>query len=93
MIDLFIAVIITIAEPISSLFFTTSVYLILQFGVMLILGTCFMARQPLDDEKRFDKQGAPVSSWIWAMRGKKVLFASIFVLMFAFVIGGMGTLF
>ena len=93
MIDLIIAMITTMTDPTVSLFFTVSAYLILEFGVMLILGTCFMARQPLEVEKRFDEYGSPVRSWIWAMRGKKVLFASIFVLIFAFCIGGLGVLF
>ena len=93
MIDVIVAMIITIADPTASLFLTASAYLILEFGVMLILGTCFMARQPLEVDKRYDEQGIPVRSWIWAMRGKKVIFASIFVLMFAFLIGGLGTLF
>ena len=93
MIDVIIAMIITIADPNISLFMTASVYLILEFGVMLILGACFMSRQPLEDDKRFDKQGAPVRSWIWAMRGKKVLISSLFVLMFAICIGGLGMLF
>jgi hypothetical protein len=93
MIDVFIAMIISFVDPIVSPFFTASLFLILEFGVMLILGACFMARQPLDDDKRFDEQGEPVSSWIWTMRGKRVIVASIYVLMFAFFIGGLGTLF
>ena len=93
MIDVIIAMLIAIADPTVSLFSTTSIYLILEFGVMLILGACLMARQPLEDEKRFDNQGLPVRSWLWAMRGKKILVASIYVLMFAFCIGGLGVLF
>lgn len=93
MIDAVIAMILTIVDPTASLFFAVSGYLIFEFGLMLILGTCFMARQPLEVEKRFDEQGLPVRSWIWAMRGRKVLFASIFVLIFAFCFGGLGTLF
>jgi hypothetical protein len=93
MIDVIIAMIITIVDPTASLFLAVSGYLIFEFGLMLILGTCFMARQPLEVEKRFDEQGVPVRSWIWAMRGKKVLLASIFVLIFAFCFGGLGTLF
>lgn len=93
MIDMIIAMIIILADPTASLFLTVSGYLILEFGLMLILGTCFMSRQPLEVEKRFDEQGAPVRSWIWAMRGRKVLFASIFVLIFVFCFGGLGTLF
>lgn len=93
MIDVIVAMIIAITDPTVSLFLTTSVYLILEFGAMLILGACFMGRQPLEDDKRFDKHGVPVRSWIWAMRGKKVLISSIFVLMFAFCIGGLGMLF
>lgn len=92
-INLFIAMIITIVDPTVSLFMSASAYLFLEFGVMLILGACFMARQPLEVDKRYDKEGLPVRSWIWAMRGKKVLVVSIFVLMFAFFISSLGMLF
>jgi len=92
-IDLFIAMLLTIVDPTVSLFLTASAYLFLEFGVMLILGACFMSRQPLDVDKRFDKEGLPVRSWIWAIRGKKVLVASVFVLMFAFFISSLGMLF
>ena len=93
MIDVIIAMIFAIVDPTVSIFLTIPVYLILEFGVMLILGACLMVRQPLEDDKRFDKQGAPVRSWIWAMRGKRILTASVFVLIFAFCIGGLGMLF
>ena len=93
MIDVIIAMVFAIVDPTVSVFLTVPVYLILEFGAMLILGACFMVRQPLEDDKRFDKQGTPVRSWIWAIRGKKILIASVFVLIFAFCIGGLGMLF
>jgi hypothetical protein len=92
-IDIIIAMIIMFMDPATSLFFTVSAYLIFEFGVMLVIGACFMARQPLEMEKRFDETGEPVRAWIWALRGKKVLVASIFVIIYAFCIGGLGTLF
>ena len=92
LIDVIIAMALSIADPSVSILLTTSGYLILEFGILLIVGACFMARQPLEKEKRYDEEGNPVRTWIWAMRGKKVLFASVFVLMFAFAIGGIGML-
>ncbi|MFW9909357.1 MAG: hypothetical protein ACFFEF_12345 [Candidatus Thorarchaeota archaeon] len=62
---------------------TAASYLLFEFGVMLILGACLMSRQPLDDKKRYDEEGKPVSSWKWTLRGKKILFSSLFVLLFA----------
>jgi hypothetical protein len=92
LIDVIIALSITITDPSVSILLTTSFYLILEFGMMLILGACLMSRQPLEVEKRYSKKGNPVRSWVWAMRGRKVLFASIFVLMYAICFGGLGML-
>ncbi|MFX1560826.1 MAG: hypothetical protein ACFFBL_09575 [Promethearchaeota archaeon] len=91
--DLIIAMIIAITDPTVSVLLTASGYLFLEFGLMLILGACFMARQPLDVNKRYDKEGQPVRTWVWAMRGKKIFIASVFVLMFAVFISSLGMLF
>ncbi|MHA2141989.1 MAG: hypothetical protein ACXADC_09145 [Candidatus Thorarchaeota archaeon] len=92
LIDVIIALSIAITDPSVSLLLTTSFYLILEFGMMLIIGACFMSRQPLEVEKRYDEKGKPVRSWVWATRGKKVFISSIFVLMYAIIIGGLGML-
>ena len=72
-------------------FFTPANLMIPEFGGMLIIGACLMARQPLDDEKRFDEDGNPTSSWKYAIIGKKILLASVFLLAFTglFIILGL----
>ena len=64
-----------------SVFHTASTLLLFEFAVMLILGGCLMARQPLEDEKRFDADGNPVPAWRMAIIGKKILGASLFTLL------------
>jgi hypothetical protein len=63
-------------------FFTAANFMIPEFGILLILGACLMSRQPLDDEKRFDADGNPTKSWQYAIYGKKLLVAAIFLLAF-----------
>ncbi|MHA2397012.1 MAG: hypothetical protein ACXAC0_09935 [Candidatus Thorarchaeota archaeon] len=64
-------------------FFTAANFMIPEFGIMLILGACLMSRQPLDDEKRFDADGNPTKSWQYALIGKKILLAAVFLLAFS----------
>lgn len=64
-------------------FFTAANFMIPEFGIILILGSCLMSRQPLDDEKRFDADGNPTRSWRYAILGKKILLTSVFLLAFS----------
>lgn len=93
LVDLFIVMIIAVLDPTVSLLLTTSAYLFLEFGIMLLLGACLMSRQPLEVNKRFDEDGLPVRSWVWALRGRKVFVISLFILMFAVVFSGLGMFF
>ncbi|MCK5389597.1 MAG: hypothetical protein KAJ36_03865 [Candidatus Thorarchaeota archaeon] len=71
-------------------FFTAANLMIPEFGVMLIIGACLMSRQPLEDEKRYDEDGNPTKSWQYAIIGKKILLASVFLLAFSglfFILG------
>ncbi|MCK5266373.1 MAG: hypothetical protein KAR03_12260, partial [Candidatus Thorarchaeota archaeon] len=71
-------------------FFTAANLMIPEFGIMLILGACLMSRQPLEDEKRYDEDGNPTKSWQYAIIGKKILLASVFLLAFSglfFILG------
>jgi hypothetical protein len=63
-------------------FFTASNLAIPEFGVMLLLGACFLGRQPLEDEKRFDEAGLPTRPWLYALFGRKVLVSSLFLMTF-----------
>ncbi len=88
--NIIIALAIHIATSTNFDFFTAANLMIPEFGVMLIIGACLMARQPLEDEKRYDEEGNPTKSWEYAMIGKKILLASVFLLAFTglfFIIG------
>ncbi len=92
-IDLFLAFVFYLVNPAILVLPTAASYMILEFGVMLILGSCMMARQPLDDDKRLDKDGNPVSAWKWALKGRMVLISSVFVLIQGIAIGFLGGIF
>ncbi len=92
-IDLFVAFIFFLVNPAILVLPSAASYMILEFGVMLILGSCMMARQPLDDDKRLDKDGNQVLAWKWALKGKKVLISSVFVLLLGIVLGFLGGIF
>ncbi|MHA1906381.1 MAG: hypothetical protein ACW98Y_03725 [Candidatus Thorarchaeota archaeon] len=81
-IDLFVSLIFFFINPSILVLATAGSYLILEFGVMLILGACLMSRSPLDDDKRLDDSGNPVPAWKWALRGKMILLSSVFALLF-----------
>ncbi len=73
-------------------FYMVSNLMLLEFGIFLVLGGCLMARQPLRDEDRYDADGQPVLSWRWAIIGKKLLIASVFLLGLTgafFLLGGL----
>jgi len=89
-INIIIALVIHIATSTNFDFFTAANLMIPEFGVMLIIGACLMARQPLEDEKRYDEEGNPTTSWRFAIIGKKILLASVFLLAFTglfFILG------
>ena len=91
-VDLFIAFIFFLFNPTILVLASAASYLILEFGVLLILGSCMMSRSPLDEEKRYDESGNPVSSWKWAQRGKMILLSSFFMLLLGIVLAVLGGL-
>ncbi|MFW9768996.1 MAG: hypothetical protein ACFFF9_14320 [Candidatus Thorarchaeota archaeon] len=89
-INLIIALIIHIATTTNFDFFTAANFMIPEFGLMLIAGSCLMSRQPLEDDKRYDAEGNPVKSWRYALLGRNILIASVFLLAFSglfFILG------
>jgi hypothetical protein len=81
-INLVIAMTIHLVTATAFDFFTASNLMIPEFGVMLILGSCLMGRQPLDDDKRYDPDGIPTKAWRYALFGRKTLLAAFFLLAF-----------
>ncbi len=78
--DILVAFIIYLLNPAISVFTTASNFLLLEFGVLLVLGGCLMARQPLKDKDRYDDDGTPTRAWRYAQNGQKILLTSVFVL-------------
>jgi hypothetical protein len=82
-VDLLFGLVVLLGLANASLFLVVSNALTIEFGAMLIIGGCLMARQPLMDEKRYDSSGKPTAAWRFALLGKQVLLSSIFLLLFA----------
>jgi hypothetical protein len=82
-IDIITTLIISLAAQIPYSFFSVATLMIPEFAVMFIIGGCLMARQPLEDEARYDKDGNPVRSWRYAILGKKVILSAFFLFIFA----------
>ena len=81
--NIIVALVIHMSTATNFDFFTASNLMIPEFGGMLIVGACMMSRQPLEDEKRYDADGNPTKSWQFALLGKKILLAAIFLLAFS----------
>lgn len=71
-------------------FFNVATSLIPEFGVLLLVGSCLMARDPLEDEKRYNEDGTPVRAWKYTLIGREVLLVAVvlFVLMILFTLLG-----
>ena len=79
-IDILIAFLTLVVLGDVSVFYIVSNLLFLEFAVMLVVGGCLMARQPLEDDKRYDDDGNPVTAWRVALLGRKILGASVFTI-------------
>ncbi len=88
--DILLAFLLLVAFGNVSIFYTASNFLFAEFAGMLIIGGCLMARQPLEDSKRYDDTGNPVKSWRGALMGRKLLGASLFVLVLSGLFGILG---
>ena len=89
-IDIIIALALSMLTLTAFSFFDVATILIPEFGVLLILGSCLMARDPLEDERRYSADGSPVRAWKYTLIGREVLLvaAVLFVLMILFTLLG-----
>ena len=85
-INLLVGFIATLANATSMTASTTASIAFLEIGILLILGGCMMARQPLKDEDRLDKDGVPTSTWKMALIGRQMLFAAMLIFVLAIII-------
>ncbi len=71
-------------------FFNVATFLIPEFGVLFLVGSCLMARDPLEDENRYNEDGSPARAWKYTLIGREVLLVAgfLFVLMLLFTLLG-----
>lgn len=62
--------------------YLVGVFSFLGTGLLLILGGCLYARQPLEDEKRHKADGSPAPSWRRAQLGLRLMIASLFLFLY-----------
>ena len=55
----------------------------IELGVLLVVGGCLMARQPLKTEDRYTSDGTPTSGWRIALIGRRFLIAAVFLFPYA----------
>ncbi|NHJ13451.1 MAG: hypothetical protein EAX95_07225 [Candidatus Thorarchaeota archaeon] len=55
-------------------------------GMFLMLGGCLFARQPLDDNAKYNDDGSPTPSWQRAIFGLRLIIASIFLFLYGLLL-------
>ena len=91
--DIFVALLSFFVNPAVWVLYSASNFVIVEFAILLIIGGCLAAREPLDDEKKTDEYGKPTESWKAAMLGKKMLVTALILLLYGavlVVLGGVG---
>jgi len=79
-VDAGIALAALFAGATQNVFFTVADLTVIEFAVMLMVGGCMMARQPLNDEARYDEDGTPVLAWRAALFGRGLLLTGVLTL-------------
>jgi hypothetical protein len=54
----------------------------LEFGLLLVLGSCLMSRQPLDNKDRYNDDGSHTTSWRITLIGRQMLLAAVFLFLY-----------
>ncbi|MFX0108029.1 MAG: hypothetical protein ACFE7R_07085 [Candidatus Hodarchaeota archaeon] len=65
---------------------------ILGMGLLLIVGGCLMARQPMRDEDRFNPDGSASTQWKMALIGRQLLFAALILFLYGMLLSIAGSL-
>jgi hypothetical protein len=66
-----------------------------EVGLLLIVGGCLMARQPLENKGRYTEDGTITSAWRIALIGRQMLLAALILFLYAAIValGGIVVLF
>ncbi|MHA2136125.1 MAG: hypothetical protein ACXAEN_20030 [Candidatus Thorarchaeota archaeon] len=92
MVNLLAAFMLFLVSAVVNTFVVASNFMFVEFTIMMMVGACMFAREPLDDTKKYDEEGNPVSSWRMAQTGKKILASSLFVAVFSLLFTFLGSL-
>jgi len=63
----------------------------LEFGLLLIIGSCLMSRQPLENKDRYNDDGSLTKTWRMALLGQRLLVAALFLLLYLIAVSIAGT--
>jgi len=64
----------------------------LEIGLLLIVGGCMMARQPLENKDRYAEDGSVTNAWRIALIGKQMLITAFILFLFAAAVAFAGVL-
>ncbi|TFH00161.1 hypothetical protein E4H12_00140 [Candidatus Thorarchaeota archaeon] len=63
----------------------------LEFGFLLIIGSCLMSRQPLENKDRYNEDGTLTKAWRFALFGQRLMFAALFLFLYFVAVSVAGT--
>jgi heme A synthase len=64
----------------------------LEVGLLLIIGGCMTARQPLENKNRYTEDGRVTSAWRIALIGRQMLLTALILFLFTVVVATAGFL-
>jgi hypothetical protein len=81
--DIIIGIPVSAALGTGQVLMVASNLLFFEFGVMLVVGGCLMARQPLKDNKTRDEDGSSPQTLRLHQRGMQILLMAVFTMTFS----------
>ncbi|MFW9957118.1 MAG: hypothetical protein ACFFCT_03515 [Candidatus Odinarchaeota archaeon] len=58
----------------------------LEFGLLLVMGSCLMSRQPIENKDRYNDDGSHTTSWRIALIGRQMLLAATFLFLYFLIL-------
>ncbi|MFW9887639.1 MAG: hypothetical protein ACFFER_05615 [Candidatus Thorarchaeota archaeon] len=81
--DVVLAVAVSIIAQAPIVSYVAASIAFIEIGVLLVVGGCLMARQPLDTKDRYTSDGTPTYGWRIAVIGRRLLVAAVFLFPYA----------
>ena len=55
----------------------------LEFGLLLVIGSCLMSKQPIENRDRYTPDGGHTTSWRMALIGRQMLIAALILFLYS----------